>query len=327
MTSPKMPGFVSSLSVYVLLLNLNAQQFTDAALTCPNTCSDHGSCSTALGLCTCYSGFTGPDCSLRECPRDTPWVAVAIATDSARSEAMECSNAGTCDTATGVCECDSQFEGIACNILSCPLVDGETCAGRGKCISMSEFAETADLVTSFVKTDYSLWDAEKIYGCVCEPPYFGYDCSLTACSTGDDPSSTLTSAECNGRGSCDYETGSCNCEDGYSSSTSQNDCAVKDDMTVAACPQAPASREPGYGGIELTGTCSNHGFCNTRDSDKSKYCQCHTGWTNYVCDHRTCPTGRAWFDEATDSDTAHALDECSAVGICDRYTGQCKCRM
>jgi hypothetical protein len=36
-------------------------------------------------------------------------------------------------------------------------------------------------------TVYSLWDADKIYGCVCDEGFEGHDCSLKSCPKGDDP--------------------------------------------------------------------------------------------------------------------------------------------
>ena len=39
--------------------------------------------------------------------------------------------------------------------------------------------------------DYTtIWDADKIQGCYCDYPNFGYDCSLRQCPTGDDPLTT-----------------------------------------------------------------------------------------------------------------------------------------
>jgi hypothetical protein len=35
-----------------------------------------------------------------------------------------------------------------------------------------------------------VWDANKIYGCKCDPLYSGYDCSVRSCATGDDPLTT-----------------------------------------------------------------------------------------------------------------------------------------
>lgn len=38
---------------------------------CPGedgACSGHGSCNSALGMCTCYPGFKGDDCASPACP-------------------------------------------------------------------------------------------------------------------------------------------------------------------------------------------------------------------------------------------------------------------
>ena len=95
------------------------------------------------------------------------------------------------------------------------------------------------------------WDSDKIYGCVCdsswtvglgsnerqEPEWFGPDCSLRHCPSGDDPRTSVDETDCEGvlakggfgtgsvgnichidcsnRGLCDYATGKCQCFDGY----------------------------------------------------------------------------------------------------------------
>jgi hypothetical protein len=100
--------------------------------------------------------------------------------------------------------------------------------------------------------DYTTWDEEMIYGCVCDsswtvglasgltqdPEYFGADCSLKHCPTGNDPNTVATDeqdcglkwaagskgkgsvgnkchVDCANRGLCDYTTGTCECFDGY----------------------------------------------------------------------------------------------------------------
>lgn len=74
--------------------------------------------------------------------------------------------------------------------------------------------------------------------------------------------------------------------------------------------------------------CSGHGSCGTNDK-----CTCYTrpgqntdpAWTEHDCSMRTCPKGTAWADAASADHTAHASIECSAKGLCDRKTGECKC--
>lgn len=76
--------------------------------------------------------------------------------------------------------------------------------------------------------------------------------------------------------------------------------------------------------------CNGHGYCNGATST----CVCYEGFgattdiTNYRapdCSAVTCPSGKAWADLPTSSTVAHALAECSNMGICDRTTGTCNC--
>lgn len=76
--------------------------------------------------------------------------------------------------------------------------------------------------------------------------------------------------------------------------------------------------------------CSGHGVCDS----VSRTCTCYDGWggpndlATYKapdCSLRTCPNDRAWVDIPTAPNTAHALAECSNMGICDRFTGKCTC--
>ena len=95
------------------------------------------------------------------------------------------------------------------------------------------------------------WDATRLFGCVCdsswpvglganetqEPEFFGADCSLQHCPSGDDPMTrrdetdchNVTAAnsrykgqrgnkchvDCSNRGYCDYEQGLCKCYAGF----------------------------------------------------------------------------------------------------------------
>lgn len=111
------------------------------------------------------------------------WADYASATDVAHNLA-ECSNMGKCDRTKGECQCADGFQGPACERMSCP-----TCT-NGRCISMREAAQIEDNTNFFVSTTYTVWDADKIYGCQCDNGFMGFDCSLRACPTGDDPMTT-----------------------------------------------------------------------------------------------------------------------------------------
>lgn len=64
-----------------------------ASSLCPNKCSAHGSCSNDIyETCTCYPGWTGPDCSLKACPFGKSWVGAALTTDGLHAQLSECGN-------------------------------------------------------------------------------------------------------------------------------------------------------------------------------------------------------------------------------------------
>lgn len=76
----------------ILLLLLPA-----LSLACTNGCSGHGTCSGDYKqLCTCASGWTAPDCSLRTCPYGASWVGPSYSTDGLHSQTSECSNMVRC---------------------------------------------------------------------------------------------------------------------------------------------------------------------------------------------------------------------------------------
>eukprot|EP00753_Platysulcus_tardus_P008088 PLAT15607.1.p1 GENE.PLAT15607.1~~PLAT15607.1.p1 ORF type:complete len:260 (+),score=93.18 PLAT15607.1:34-813(+) len=227
-----------------------------AAVDCPNDCSGHGTCGALTKQCTCNDGwgsdsdialYKSADCSTRVCPAGAAWVDVATSATAAHADA-ECSNAGLCDRSTGLCACFPGYSGDACQRRDCP----NDCSGHGRCLSMKELAtEDTALPLTAADTSYTgfesttTWDENKIFGCVCdsswdvgldsgetqEPEYFGPDCSLRHCPSGDDPSTAavetncqgenggaagnLCQVDCSNRGICNYQTGICDCFSGY----------------------------------------------------------------------------------------------------------------
>ncbi|KAK1934620.1 Tenascin-X [Phytophthora citrophthora] len=154
---------------------------------CPSKCNRHGTCGSD-NTCTCFPGYTGYDCNSRSCPKGTPWVDFATAQDSVRFVPQECSNRGRCNRNKGRCECDVGFAGTACERLQLCRTN---CNGHGKCMSMRAMAATKNDYNLFYSAVYDTpWDADRIYGCVCDFGYSGADCSLRRCPYGDDPIST-----------------------------------------------------------------------------------------------------------------------------------------
>jgi hypothetical protein len=84
------------LFLFQLLLSIsNVKSGSVTNTGCPSRCSGHGLCSTDgsnSGICQCYSGFIGIDCSLRLCPSHTAWVDYPTANNTAHAAFTECSN-------------------------------------------------------------------------------------------------------------------------------------------------------------------------------------------------------------------------------------------
>jgi hypothetical protein len=170
----------------LLLLSLGLV-FSELVLgfSCDGGCSGHGACQRATGRCTCFPSYGGSTCASKLCPMGAAWVDRAWAVDVAHQPA-ECSAMGRCDRATGVCACEAGFEGVACERLACP----NACSGNGRCVSMRDAAVLQDDRNFFASATYSLWDADKILGCQCDPGFTGFDCSQRECPKGDNPLTT-----------------------------------------------------------------------------------------------------------------------------------------
>lgn len=180
---------------------------------CPNDCSGHGKCG-ANDMCTCHTrpdrvtpAWTGGDCSLRTCPKGNAWFDIPSSDNTAHA-AVECSARGKCDRDTGICGCYDGYSGIACERRACP----SDCNGRGMCKTQKDLANDAG------KTYTAVWDAVKSLGCKCDPGFRGPDCSQIECPSGPDVllgEGSEVGRDCGGRGRCNYETGICECFDGY----------------------------------------------------------------------------------------------------------------
>jgi hypothetical protein len=223
---------------------------------CPNDCNGHGVCDYGTGACSCDIGwgsatditeYKALDCSQRTCPSAVSWGGVATSPTTARA-VRECSGVGLCNKLTGACACAPGYFGEACELAGCP----NACSGHGRCVNNAEVcAEASVAPVGDVSATYGLevastvWDAERIHGCVCDsswavgtgigelpvPEYYGADCSLRRCPSGNDPVTTrldetdcslngthpgaLCYVPCSNRGACHPRTGECSCHVGF----------------------------------------------------------------------------------------------------------------
>lgn len=236
-------------------------------------------CYIGWGNAEDITDYRSPGCDKRVCPAGEAWASSAIKRGIDESgdglisshQLRECSNVGVCDRETGRCGCPYGYFGDACEKKGCP----NDCSGHGRCLSMEQLAQKTDALplSGFAQNDTyaeflglglfrngsyfsKAWDARKIYGCLCDsswsvglasgqrqmPEWFGPDCSLKHCPSGDDPLTfvneencfnktapgsawgelrtngslgNLCHIDCANRGVCNYQTGVCSCFKGH----------------------------------------------------------------------------------------------------------------
>ncbi|ETV77073.1 hypothetical protein, variant [Aphanomyces astaci] len=125
---------------------------------------------------------------------------------------------------------------------------------------------------------------------------------------------TTLAYPCSSRGQCDSSSGLCTCLPGYGDGDGAGQAG-----TIANCGFGSANTCPVVNAL----TCNNQGVCNPGTLYK---CICSAGFTGVDCTLMICPSGVAWFDEASAPDTAHAPAICSNKGTCNYASGLCICQ-
>jgi hypothetical protein len=186
------------------------------------------------GTCTpaCPFGWAGSACDLPLCAP----IAAAFFAGNPVDTLDNCNRNGVCtpNEDPPVCVCASGWRGSDCTTLDCP--GSPDCSGKGMCVEGTAGGE-----------------------CQCDPNWDGVDCSTAVCAD-----------DCNGRGSCNGESGTpvCVCTvDGWGGPTCSD----------LVCPQADGQ------------TCNGHGNCAAHtDGVRGGQCTCEDGWTGEACAEFLC---------------------------------------
>ena len=320
---------------------LNFEGVSCNRMTCELDCNGHGACRSmkfhseaqtpANGKtfysytnvwdadmiygCACDEGYTGHDCSIRLCPTgDDPMTSgqvdevqiVSCTPIGAGGGYFTLTYKGQTTAHIPAVGTDSTNDAIqtALNALTTitrvvvSYPDGKTLsATEGACQS----SHPTFLVT-FVE-DFS------------DVPLITATSSTNTITVAESVPGTKEEAMCAGRGVCDYATGICKCSANFKTSNGLGAAGTRGECgfptgTITACP----------GEI----SCSGHGVCA---GNPTYVCQCSNGWMGADCSLRVCPSGPAWFGAPTATDTAHDLQECSNIGLCERSKGECVCRV
>ena len=139
--------------------------------------------------------------------------------------------------------------------------------------------------------DSSTWDEAKIYGCVCDstwevgfgvgqtqaPQWYGPDCSLKRCPSGDDPSSNVDETDCAWRSKngavWEGDIGS----DGVNYIPGAT---LPDGVTIQTASVAVQGKTAGAAGNKCHIPCSKRGSC-----DHAKgVCTCYRGYAGAACE-------------------------------------------
>ncbi|CAM9199526.1 unnamed protein product [Ectocarpus sp. 12 AP-2014] len=205
-------------------------------------CSNMGTCIRSFGICLCETGYAG-----RACERQAD-IHIDIQPSVSRPKYAcpeDCSGNGAC----------RNMREMGMMRTAEPLVNSSTDASSS---SRGDSADGFEVVYGWDSPEgTATWESRSVFGCVCDSSwevglgrgqtqqaqYFGPDCSMLHCPTGDDPDTlidetdcenktadggrgvgsagNLCHVDCSNRGICDYKTGVCSCFDGYHGQASQ----------------------------------------------------------------------------------------------------------
>ncbi|KPP58519.1 hypothetical protein Z043_123647 [Scleropages formosus] len=227
----------------------------DSVQECPRNCHGNGECVS--GVCHCFPGFHGMDCSKGRpkeawgggngqyekgaCICYSGWKGPECDVPTSQCLDPQCGGHGACTD--GTCVCSLGYKGESCTEVDC--LD-PTCSGNGICVSGECHCKPGWGGPHCQLPRAQCPDQCHGHGafvpdtgvCSCDPNWMGPDCSVEVCSV-----------DCGTHGMC--MGGACRCEEGW---------------TGAACDQRVCNPQ-----------CVKHGTC------KDGKCECQQGWNGEHC--------------------------------------------
>ncbi|XP_030636941.1 teneurin-2 isoform X2 [Chanos chanos] len=261
----------------------------DSVQKCPQNCHGNGECMS--GVCHCFPGFHGTDCSKAACPvlcsgngqykKGTcicysGWKGVECDVPAGQCVDPDCSGHGTC--AEGTCTCSPGYRGDNCEKVDC-LDPG--CSGHGSCVDGQCHCKPGWSGPLCDQPQAQCPDQCHGHGayipdtglCSCDPNWMGPDCSMEVCST-----------DCGSHGVC--VGGVCHCEEGWTGVGCDQRVCHPQCVKHGTCRDGKCQCEQGWNGEHCTidgcpGLCSGNGQCILVQN--SWHCECHTGWRGPGC--------------------------------------------
>ncbi|XP_062283031.1 teneurin-3 isoform X6 [Scomber scombrus] len=232
----------------------------ESIMECPQNCHGNGDCLS--GICHCFPGFLGPDCSRASCP-------------------VLCSGNG--QYSRGRCQCYSGWKGTECDVPANQCIDIH-CGGHGICIMGACICNTGYKGDNCEEVDCIDPSCSAhgvcIHGeCHCQPGWGGASCEIAKAMCPD---------QCSGHGTHNAETSTCTCDQNWTGP----------DCSLEVCEVNCGSHGVCYGGVcrceeGWTGTVCDqkacHPMCSKNGVCKEGKCECDQGWTGEHCNIEGCP--------------------------------------
>ncbi|XP_022612909.1 teneurin-3 [Seriola dumerili] len=232
----------------------------ESIMECPQNCHGNGDCLS--GICHCFPGFLGPDCSRAACP-------------------VLCSGNG--QYSRGRCQCYSGWKGTECDVPANQCIDIH-CGGHGICIMGACICNTGYKGDNCEEVDCIDPSCSAhgvcIHGeCHCQPGWGGASCEIAKAMCPD---------QCSGHGTYIAETSTCTCDQNWTGPDCSLEVCQVDCGSHGVCFGGVCRCEEGWTGT-LCDQKACHPLCSKNGVCKEGKCECDQGWTGEHCNIEGCP--------------------------------------